>query len=379
MEAMFLRVFLLLRAYHVFSALLTLVFDRRRFSRPRLAWSAFAILAAESAWLTQGTLRRRSYGDSPTAAVDVGCMAVGLVLCAVALPAEEQFNASNWMFPVTLMSGVGGAAAFEQRRHALASTAVLAGTYVAATSTRSQRHGMAMTLGVAQYINCWIAGDLLTGRVRRTAAQIARLRAEAVETAQERGRNEARVRLQAQLHAGALEALKTVHDRIVVGDIAGASVSARGESARLRRALRGDERPYAYMRSRVEEVVERHAESALRIEFVDDGEDPTLGLSAADTMCDVLDALLDLAGTRSTPDTSSGAAVPRRVVVAMTVNDDDLELSIRSGVARPADALALVPSRVDAWTDAGGEVVVEAAAGGATLVTLRIGAKCERP
>ena len=379
MEAMFLRVFLLLRAYHVFSALLTLVFDRRRFSRPRLAWSAFAILAAESTWLTQGTLRRRDYRDAPTAAVDVGCTAIGLVLCALALPAEEQFNAANWMFPVTLMSGVGGAAAFERRRQGFVSTAVLAGTYVAATGGSSKRHGMAMALGVAQYFNCWIAGDILTGRVRRTAAQIARLRAEAVDTAKERGRNEARVRLQADLHAGALEALKTVHDHIVVGDVGGAKLSARGESARLRRALRGDERQPAYMRSRIEEVVERHAESALRIEFVDDGEDPTLGPSAADAMCDMLDAHLNLAATRSTPDASSGAAAPRRVVVAMTVDKDDLELSIRCGIARSADALPLAPSLVTAWTRAGGEVVVDTAVAGAILVTLRIGAEREKP
>ena len=37
-----------------------------------------------------------------------------------------------------------------------------------------------MVLGVAQYVNCAIAGDLLTRRLRATSAEITRLRAEAV-------------------------------------------------------------------------------------------------------------------------------------------------------------------------------------------------------
>ena len=109
---MFLWVFLFMRAYHVFAGALTLLFDRRRFVRQRLAWLVFTGLVGESAWLARRTLRRGDYADGSVAVVDVSLVALGLAMCSAALPAEEQFNATNWMFPVSLMSGVGAASAF---------------------------------------------------------------------------------------------------------------------------------------------------------------------------------------------------------------------------------------------------------------------------
>ena len=136
-EAMFLRVFLLMRAYHVVSGLLTLVFDRHRFVRPRRAWLVFGGLVAESGWLARTARRHGDYSHSPTAAIDAGCVAIGLALCSSALPAEEQFNASNWMFPVGLLSGVGAAAAMTRRRDGMVAGAALVGSYVMATGARS--------------------------------------------------------------------------------------------------------------------------------------------------------------------------------------------------------------------------------------------------
>ena len=180
-EAMFLRVVLLLRAYHVFAGALTLLFDRRRFVRPRLAWLVFAGLVGESAWLVRRTTARGDYADGPTAAVDVGLVALGLAACSAALPAEEQFNATNWMFPVSLMSGVGAASAFARRRDGLGATLVLGGSYVAASAFRSKRRGIATLLGFGQYVETFIVGDLITRQLRRTATEIVRLRAQAVD------------------------------------------------------------------------------------------------------------------------------------------------------------------------------------------------------
>lgn len=371
---MFLRVFLLMRAYHMFAALLTLVFDRRRFTRPWLAWLTLAGLVGESGWLARRLLRRGDYAHGPSAGVDVACVAAGLALCSAALPADEQFNAANWMFPVSLMSGVGAAAAFERRRDGFTATTALGGVYLAATSLGSKRRGPATVLGLAQYFECYAAGAILTRQVRRTATQIQRLRAEAVEVAQERGRNEARVLLHTELHTGALEALGAMRDHIMQGDAPSAATLARKEAARLRRALRGDiNRPEVGLRSRLEGVIDRYVSSALRIEFVDDGEEPELSMAASDMVCDVLDALLGEAATlRELPASTTSVEGGGRIVVALG-SDEGLELSMRDPAGHRPGAPHLTLALAATLSGAGGALTVESGRAGSSLFTLRVG------
>jgi hypothetical protein len=207
MEAMFLRVFFLLRTYHLLSGALTLGFDRKRYLRPAVGWGAYALLAGESTWLARTSIRRGDYADSRSALVDVGVVGAGLVLCSAALPPDEQFNASNWMFPVGLMSGVGAMAALPRRRDGFLATGALAVSFALATGWRSKRRGAPMILGIAQFVNCAIASDVLTRRVRGSSAEIAELRAEAIAAADDRGRTEIRRQLQSELHLPTLETL----------------------------------------------------------------------------------------------------------------------------------------------------------------------------
>lgn len=372
-EEMFLRVFLLMRAYHVFSGLLTLVFDRRRFVRPRLGWLVFAAMTGESTWLSRRALRRGDYADAASAAVDVGVVAASLVLCSAALPAQEQFNAANWMFPVSLMSGVGAVAAFPRRRGGFLATSGLAGSYALAAGMRSKRCGAPMVLGIAQYVNCAIAGDLLTRRVRATSAEIARLRAEAVELAHERTRNETRVRLQTELHVGTLQALGSVRDHLVANDATRAQALARTESARLRRALSGDGgRSAMSVRSRIDQVVASYAGSTLRIEVVDDGEDPSLRASTTDVMCEVLAALLVLCASVSSTTAPSPVTMSQRIVVALTSDDHAVELSVRSAFHADEVEPCIDPALLAAVQRVGGAIEVEPGRSGVSLVTLRI-------
>ena len=387
-EAMFVRVFLLLRAYHVAAGALTLMFDRRRLERPRLAWLVFAGLIGESAWLARRVTRRGDYADAPTATIDVGAVALGLVACAIALPADEQFNATNWMYPVSLMSGVGAASAFASRRDGLAATAVLGGSFAAMATIRSQRRTVAALLGLAQYFECFAAGDLLTRQVRRTAAEIDRLRGEAVEVAQQRGRDGARARLQGELHAGALEALEAVHRHLVAGASGQAAAVARLESARLRRALRGEpDRIDVTFRSRIESVVDGYADAPFRVELVDDGAESEPDAAAAEALYGAVAAVLACAsvagsgsGSGSDPGDESAekadsvrrATGAGRIVIAISAEDEATEVTVRLGCGdRLADTdVALL---VAGMAKAGGSAAIERGSTGACLVTLRVG------
>ena len=362
------------------------MFDRRRLERPRLAWLVFAGLIGESAWLARRVTRRGDYADAPTATIDVGAVALGLVACAIALPADEQFNATNWMYPVSLMSGVGAASAFASRRDGLVAAAVLGGSFAAMATIRSQRRTVASLLGLAQYFECFAVGDLLTRQVRRTAAEIDRLRGEAVEVAQQRGRDGARARLQGELHAGALEALEAVHRHLVAGASGQASAVARLESARLRRALRGEpDRIDVTFRSRIESVVDGYADAPFRVELVDDGAESEPDAAAAEALYGAVAAVLACAsvagsGSGSDPGDESAekadsvrrATGAGRIVIAISAEDEATEVTVRLGRGdRLADTdVALL---VAGMAKAGGSAAIERGSTGACLVTLRVG------
>ena len=384
-EATFLRVFLLLRAYHLFSGALTLSFDRRRYVRPAVGWAAYALLAGESTWLSREAVRRGDYTDSSSAFVDVGIVGAGLVLCSAALPPSEQFNASNWMFPVGLMSGVGAMAAFPRRRDGILATGILATAFVAATGLRSKRWGAPMILGVAQFVNCAIAGDLLTRRVRATTAEIALLRADAVVAAAERGRSETRRRLRSELHLPTLETLRIIRERLAASDPFGAQSTARVEAARLRRTLRSEpeqqegsgasDAPKVSLRSQIEAVVERYAASMLRIEFVDDLGDSVATAAGARVVCDALgDVLEATASVVGVSDAGSLSEIGfgRKLVVALTSDDDVIELSIRTSLT-PDVVGRVIDASVETVRLVGGEIAVEAVRGGGSLATIHVG------
>lgn len=371
MEAMFLRVFLLMRAYHLVSGFATLTFDRRRYVRPLLGWSALALLVGESAWLARVSRRRGGYAHALSAMADVGVVGAGMVLCSVALPTDEQFNAANWMFPVGLMSGVGAMAALPNRRDGFLATTALAASFAVATGNRSKRRGAPMVLAITQFVNCAIAGDVLTRRVRATTADIGRLRREAVLAADARGRNESRAQLQRDLHTPTLATLHLMRARLARADHAGAQRAARQESTRLRLALQGATGSSdTSLRSRLATVVERYADSPLRIEFVDDGGDLLVAEGITEVLCDLLEAVLAQSAAVGTLEPGEGPG--RRVVVAFTSDEDGLELNVRAVLGADRSGPALDERLVETMRHFDAEVLVESMRDGTSLVTMHV-------
>src|SRR5579871_1613071 len=102
-ERALLQVFLAMRVYHLSAGAVSLLFDRRRFRRPRLADAVWLVMFAESCWIARRCLARGRYDEPVAALVDTTAGCAGLVGCALALPRDDQFGPINWMFPLTLM------------------------------------------------------------------------------------------------------------------------------------------------------------------------------------------------------------------------------------------------------------------------------------
>jgi hypothetical protein len=136
------------------------------------------------------------------------------------------------------------------------------------------------------------------------------------------------------------------------------------------------------LRSQIEAVVGGYAASPLRIEFVDDLVDPVTataeGVPGPSVLSDALDAILAASATHATHAGGSFAvAVPefgngRRAVVALTSDANAIEVSVRSALMPDAVGRVLNASVVEAVRVAGGVIVIEAAHGGGSLVTVQV-------
>ena len=165
-ERALLAAFEWMRCYHLGAGLVSLVVDRRRYRHPRLADAAFTAVAVESLWLFVRARRRGAYDDPRVATVDTLTGCAGLVACALAVRPDDQFNAINWMFPLTLFSAVAGSAGFPRRAQSLTAGTALAATYALATGSQTEGSRRGALFGVWQYAGCLIAGDVLLRRIR---------------------------------------------------------------------------------------------------------------------------------------------------------------------------------------------------------------------
>ena len=150
-ERALLAAFEWMRCYHLGAGLVSLVVDRRRYRHPRLADAAFTAVAVESLWLFVRARRRGAYDDPRVVTVDTLTGCAGLVACALAVRPDDQFNAINWMFPLTLFSAVAGSAGFPRRAQSLTAGTALAATYALATGSQTEGSRRGALFGVWQY------------------------------------------------------------------------------------------------------------------------------------------------------------------------------------------------------------------------------------
>jgi signal transduction histidine kinase len=352
-ERTMLDVFLWTRLSHLSAGLVSLLIDRRRYRRPRLAIAAFAVVATESIWLTVRCRRTQSYADPVVTTVDttVGCAA--LAACAIALRSDDQFGSGNWMFPVTLFSAVGASAGFRRRRESLGAAAAFMTTYTAATRARTSHQWGQSLFGAFQYAGCFVGGDLLIRRHRANAARIEEADREAVARAQRVAQAQERARAGIELHAGALATLRELRDTWT-SDRARARTVARREAIRLRRAIRDDDGADAFdLVRQLEDVARDVAGSGMRCELILDEIERRPGHEAVTALTGAVRAALDNASTH-------GGVT--RAVVRVAESDRGIEITVRDqgrGSARrdcPASVAAPlepVAGAVEWWSEPG--------------------------
>jgi signal transduction histidine kinase len=262
-----LDVFVWMRISHLSAGLVSLLIDRHRYRRPRLAMTTFAVVATESIWLTRRCRRTQSYTDPVVTTVDttVGCAA--LVACAMALSPEDQFGSTNWMFPLTLFSAVGASAGFRRRAESLSSAAAFMATYSVATRARTSRQWTQSLFGAFQYAGCFVGGDLLIRRHRANAALIEQADHDAVAHARRVAQARERDRASVELHAGALATLEELRQTWST-DRTRARALARREAIRLRRAIRDDNVDTVDLVRQLEEVAREVASLGMRCELI---------------------------------------------------------------------------------------------------------------
>jgi signal transduction histidine kinase len=367
-EGSLVTAFIWMRCYHLGAGLVSLGVDRRRYRRPRLADAVFAVVAAESLWVFLQLRRRGAYNDARVATVDTATGCAGLVACALAVRPDDQFNAINWMFPLTLFSAVAGSAGFPRRVQSLVGGTALAATYALATGSQTSSSRRSAIFGVWQYAGCLIAGDVLLRRIRANAAATEAARQTAVERAGRVAQERERTRLHAELHAGALQTLTELRAKWHV-DREGARVLARREAIRLRRALQGDDLLGAdRLARRLDEVSDVVAASGLQVELVVDVLESEPSGEIADALAQAVEAALD--------NVVAHARV-RDAVVRVTELGDDLEVTVRD---RGAGAVLVEPpARVRGPVErVGGRVEVWSAPERGTRVTIRVPRRGQR-
>lgn len=360
-ERAMLDVFLWTRLSHLSAGLVSLLIDRRRYRRPRLAIATFAVVAAESFWLTRRCLRTRSYDDPVVTTVDttVGCAA--LIACAAALRPEDQFGSTNWMFPVTLFSAVGASAGYRRRWQSLGAATAFMTTYTVATWTRTSNQWRQSLFGAFQYAGCFVGGDLLIRRHRGNAALIEQAHHDAVERARRVAGAQERARAGVELHTGALATLVDLR-ATWSSNPARARTVARREAIRLRRALRDDGVDAFDLTRRLEEVARDVADSGMRCELILDELDRNPGPETVTALTHAVRAALD--------NTIQHAGVTSAVVRVAEV-EQGIEITVRDR-GRGCERRDCPPSVADPVRRVAGVVEWWSAPGRGTRVVLRV-------
>jgi hypothetical protein len=350
-ERAMLDVFLTLRAYHLLAGALSVALDRRRYRRPALAAGLLVAAVAESAWVARQTRSRQSVEGALTGGVDAGFQAAVLPVLGLALSPTEQFNATNWVFPMTLMTSVAASAAFRRRGAAIASASALAASYAATATAFTSGSKRPALVGLWQYLGAYATGAVLIRRLRRTASEIEVLHDDAVEHERRRAEDDARARMHRELHGGALTALQDVR-ALWTTDRDAARARARTEAVRLRGALQGRLERGAGLTGELEAVVADAAGRGIRVELVpgDLAPEPT-GAAVDGLVATIRVALAD------------GDVVGRRVVlrarrageiVLVTLRDHSASSALREAASsRTARDIEAAGGCVDVWAEAG--------------------------
>jgi signal transduction histidine kinase len=347
-----------MRTFHLVQGGICLISGWRSYRRPRLAAVTWLIVVAETLWMARVSWRRQSLAEPEVAVAEAGAGVMGLLALASATENEERTSWVNWMYPLTLGTSVAGASLPESR--GLATTGLLAGTYLSTIWGSLRAGGSQRVTGGANavgYLGYFFAARALVKRLQQSAREVTEARQVAVKRGRRLAAEEERNRQHRLLHSSALKTLE-----LVAGswDLEEGSIRARAgnEAIRLRRALTGDAPPSG-LSSDLEGLAQEFVGRGLRVELISEDVQETPDSEVALALTEaVTEALLNV----------SEHAETTNVVVRVSVQDNEFTVVVRdhgvgfstrelpsgSGIRRSIVArIEEVGGRVELWSEPG--------------------------
>ncbi|GAA4562262.1 hypothetical protein [Planotetraspora kaengkrachanensis] len=229
MEWSLARIFLLFRLLHVFQMAGTAVDMLHRLD-PVAGTAILAIGGAETVWLFARIVRRREYGGSLTAGVDLGTGVLMLVIAGIGAPATDRPEA---LAPLVFWTTdqISGAALSRNMRILVAGTAAVTVLYLGVVLLGDPAEALESTTIIAAsgFVVLAVVVERGTAYLRRTAADLADLSRRAAE-------ERAYLQLASELHTHWGNTLFKIaaHDCARSGEFDELRESARADYARLR-------------------------------------------------------------------------------------------------------------------------------------------------
>ena len=363
-------VVLAVRSIHLLDGGLTLVAGWASYRHPALDGGLLLLALIESVVILSLFWRRRAVRGPALAGMDVAFGMLALVAMVALTWGSARTSWVNWACPFTYGSVVIALLAF-RRRTAAAVAVAFAGVYlvtVASSLTAGQPDQLATSLANAMtYIGLLVAGSVVFGALRRSAAEADDARAEAVtrgaRLAAERERN-AQHRL---LHDSALQTLEIVARSASVDDAV--RCQANSEAMTLRLALQGEPATGSGgLLEGLQELAIQFARRGLRVEVHDTGLEFGTDQASARALCDATrEALVNVA---------KHAGVDRAVVSARSTGNG-VEVTVRDQGAgfdplAPPPGFGLRQSIEGRLAEAGGTVSIWSAPGRGTRVSMAV-------
>ena len=363
-------VVLAVRSIHLIDGGLTLAVGWVSYRHPGLDAGLLLLALIESAVILSLFWRRRAVRGPVLAGVDVAFGMTALLAMVVLTSGSERSSWVNWACPFTYGSLVIVLLACSRRTAAAVALAFAGGYLVTVESslTAGQPDQLATSLANAMtYIGLLVAGSVVFGALRRSAAEADDARAEAVtrgaRLAAERERN-AQHRL---LHDSALQTLEIVARSASVDDAV--RCQANSEAMTLRLALQGEPATGSGgLLEGLQELAIQFARRGLRVEVHDTGLEFGTDQASARALCDATrEALVNVA---------KHAGVDRAVVSARSTGNG-VEVTVRDQGAgfdplAPPPGFGLRQSIEGRLAEAGGTVSIWSAPGRGTRVSMAV-------
>jgi signal transduction histidine kinase len=361
-----------IRAIHLAQGTFCIVTGWSSYRRPKLAATVLVVCWAEAIWLAR-QCRAAGTCELGPGRVDAATGLAGLLAMSAATRPADRTTSLNWMLPLTVGSTVGLALASESSRDGVAAVGAMSGAYLvtAVGGRRHSEHLVTALANAASYPGFYSVARGVIRHMRRSARELAEARREASEQglrlaaereklAVERERNHQH-RL---IHDSALQTLEAVAAGRT-GDPQVLQVRASAEVARLRSAIRGDDKESDLGRG-LSALVEEMASQGLACEYTYDQD--------ATAIPEVTSALLE-ATREALRNVAKHAGAPQ-VVVRADSEDGVVTVVVRDhGVGFDPDEVEAgfgIRQSVHArLNEIGGIATIWSAPGRGTRVTLR--------